>query len=171
MKHFDIPCLIRSSEQLLLRKSISIRITYTFMWKMYGKLPLGPFLFPNLWFPLHLVLLYFSMYSRTSKADLFFLASIFQPQSLKETNTSQTSNYLCMSSTRVLVVKWHCLKGRFERSPRSKVINTYDFFFEAEMRDSANNLWRPFFMKSFFPLFLSFQFHCFQAIILPELLQ
>lgn len=107
---------------------------------MYGKLPLGPFLFPNLWFPLHLVLLYFSMYSRTSKADLFFLASIFQPQSLKETNTSQTSNYLCMSSTRVLVVKWHCLKGRFERSPRNKVINTYDFFFEAEMRDSANNL-------------------------------
>ena len=41
--HFDIPNLIRSSEQLLLRESISIRNTYTFMRKMYGKLCLGSF--------------------------------------------------------------------------------------------------------------------------------
>lgn len=51
-KHFDIPGLIRLCEQALLRESISIRNTYTFMRKMYGKSPRGPFSFPNPWFPL-----------------------------------------------------------------------------------------------------------------------
>lgn len=50
-KHFDISSLIRASEQALLRESISIRNTYTFMRKMYGKLPRSLFSFPNLWFP------------------------------------------------------------------------------------------------------------------------
>lgn len=51
LKHLDVLHLISSSEQPLLREGISMRNTYTFMRKMYGKLPLGPFLFPSHGFP------------------------------------------------------------------------------------------------------------------------
>lgn len=140
LKHLDVLHLIRSSEQPLLREGISMRNTYTFMRKMYGKLPLGSFLVSKSWFPSHLVLLYFSMQGRTSKADLVFLSSMFQPQSLKDTNTSQTSNYLCMASTSIVVVKWCCLKGSFGKRPhRNKRISTQNFFLETEIKKPVNN--------------------------------
>ena len=73
--------------------------------------------------------------------------SIFYPQSLKKTNTSQTRNYLCMASTWVFLVKWHCLKRKFGKGPHNKRINTYYFFLETKIKDSANNFWRSFFCE------------------------